>query len=163
MAWPCWVSRSGGCIPPCVPGGSRSAEHQLGKGWLVEPWGVETWREPHLWTGGYEVSDLPSVCWVPSMDALGSPWCSWDQPWDLMLLSPLPSLGFTAHHRGAWGGSVAGRCSPQWDVQERKQGGGEEWGGRGRERGWILLPFQASDCLVLLCLNPSLDCVGKKP
>jgi len=70
------------------------------------------------------------------MDALGSPWCDWDQPWGLILLTFLLSLGFTAHHWGAWGGSAAGQCSQQWDVQDRSKvgerngmGGGE--GGAG--------------------------------
>lgn len=82
-------------------------------------------------------------------------------------LSPLPSLGFTAHHQCAWGHSEGGQCSQQWYVQERNRVG-ERNGVEGGEKGAGSC-FLSSQVTALSCswkgelsLTPSLVCVGKK-
>lgn len=141
-----WVSRSGGCIPLCVPGESHSAEHQLGKGWVVEPWGVDTWREPRLWTRLVTPSPPPAVCVLgpqygctgEALALLGSALES-----DAIVRSPvIRACNSSSGHLGRL-------CSRTVLSAVGCAGEKQECGGRGTERGWILLPFQLSDCLVL--------------
>lgn len=111
------------------PRGSCSENHPVGKGWVMDTWGVETSRELHLWTWGYEGSDLPPC--------VGSPvWMDREpfgvaQSWGLVPLSPLPSLRFKAHHRGS--GRLCSRtvlsevgCEERNTVRERNGEGGKK-------------------------------------
>lgn len=138
-----------GLQPLMCPGGIPLSRASAGKGLGGGAMGSgDLERAAFLAWGGMRLFNPTSVCWVPSIDALGSPRCGWDQPWGLAVPSPIirvhsasPACPGTLRSRTVLSAVV---CAGE------KQGGGEERGGRGRERGRILLPFQPSGCLVLL-------------